>query len=111
MGGIARAVVLSDIHLGPGNDLSTFRDDRALAALIDRLAAKGEPPTELVLAGDCFDFLQVEGYDGFSADKAEERFLAEIGKTGGAVKKAQAGLSEQSAEKKEWLARPTAGSR
>jgi UDP-2,3-diacylglucosamine pyrophosphatase LpxH len=74
MGGITRAVVLSDIHLGPGNALSTFRDDRALCALLDRLGAREAPPTELVLAGDCFDFLQVEGYDGFHAAKAAERF-------------------------------------
>jgi UDP-2,3-diacylglucosamine pyrophosphatase LpxH len=29
---------------------------------------------ELVLAGDSFDFLQVPGYDGFSATKAAARF-------------------------------------
>jgi hypothetical protein len=35
---------------------------------------------------------------------SEKNLRTKIGKTGGAVKKAQAGLSEQSAEKKEWLA-------
>jgi UDP-2,3-diacylglucosamine pyrophosphatase LpxH len=78
MGKTARAVILSDIHLGPGNALSTFRDDRALAALLDTLA-RDAAPTELVLAGDCFDFLQVEGYDGFDAAKAAQRFKEILG--------------------------------
>jgi UDP-2,3-diacylglucosamine pyrophosphatase LpxH len=76
MAAIARAVVLSDIHLGPGNALTTFRDDRALATLLADLAAPSTAPTELILAGDCFDFLQVDGYDGFDAAKAPERFDA-----------------------------------
>lgn len=69
-----RAVVLSDLHLGPAGPLATFREGRALARFIEGLAAADEPPTELVLAGDVFDFLQVVGYDGFDAGRAVERF-------------------------------------
>jgi hypothetical protein len=71
-----RAVVLSDLHLGPEGPLATFRDSRALAALLDGLAAPGDPPTELVLAGDVFDFLQTGGYDGFDPARAVERLDA-----------------------------------
>jgi UDP-2,3-diacylglucosamine pyrophosphatase LpxH len=73
-----RAVVLSDLHLGPAGPLATFREGRALARFIAGLAAADEPPTELVLAGDVFDFLQVEGYDGFDAGRAAERLRGEI---------------------------------
>lgn len=69
-----RAIVLSDLHLGPEGPLATFRDSRALAALLKRFAAPGEPPTELVLAGDVFDFLQTEAYDGFDPGRAVDRF-------------------------------------
>jgi UDP-2,3-diacylglucosamine pyrophosphatase LpxH len=79
MGHTTRAVILSDIHLGPGNDFSTFRDDRALAAFLDHLAAPAEPRTELILAGDCFDFLQIDGYAGFDATKAAERLEILLG--------------------------------
>jgi UDP-2,3-diacylglucosamine pyrophosphatase LpxH len=70
-----RAVILSDLHMGPDNDLCSFRDDIPLAALLQRLAGEGDaPPTELVLAGDLFDFLQVDGYDGFDAGLSVQRF-------------------------------------
>ena len=71
-----RAVVLSDLHLGPEGPLATFRDCRALVALLDGLAAPGDPPTELVLAGDIFDFLQTDAYDGFDPARAVDRFHA-----------------------------------
>jgi UDP-2,3-diacylglucosamine pyrophosphatase LpxH len=75
MGTPRRAVVLSDIHLGPEGPLATFRDDAALAAYLWRLEEESvASPTELVLAGDCFDFLQTEGYDGFDPTRAVERF-------------------------------------
>lgn len=70
-------LVLSDLHLGPDNLLSTFRDDVALAALFDRYADEADPPrTELILAGDLFDFLHTEGYDGFDAARSVERLEA-----------------------------------
>lgn len=71
-----RAIVLSDLHLGPGGSLTIFRDAVGLADFLRRLAEPGEPPTELVLAGDVFDFLQCEGYDGFSAKLAPERLAS-----------------------------------
>jgi UDP-2,3-diacylglucosamine pyrophosphatase LpxH len=76
MGNTTRAIILSDIHLGPENDLCTFRDDVALAAFIERLARPDEPATEMVLAGDCFDFLQSADYIGFDASLAAGRFGA-----------------------------------
>jgi UDP-2,3-diacylglucosamine pyrophosphatase LpxH len=74
---LQRAVVLSDLHLGPDNLLSTFRDEVALAALLRRFAEEAEAPrTELILAGDLFDFLQTEGYDGFDAARSVARLEA-----------------------------------
>lgn len=71
-----RALLLSDLHLGPALPGESFREEVALAALLDHWAGEGRP-TELVLAGDIFDFLWSPGYDGWSAAKAPERF-AEI---------------------------------
>lgn len=68
-----RAFVLSDLHLGPGGPLTTFHESERLAALLDHWRDR-EPALELVLAGDIFDFLQVPGYDGFSATQAAARF-------------------------------------
>jgi hypothetical protein len=67
-------IVLSDLHLGPDNLLSTFRDEETLAALFDRFSQEADAPrTELILAGDLFDFLQTEGYGGFDAARSVER--------------------------------------
>lgn len=72
-----RAIVLSDLHLGPKSEFATFRDEPALTSLFQCLAEEpGAPTTELVLAGDLFDFLLVEGYDGFDASRSVERFEA-----------------------------------
>ncbi len=65
--------MLSDLHLGPGGPLTTFHEGERLAALLEHWRGR-EPAMELVLAGDIFDFLQVPGYDGFSATKAAARF-------------------------------------
>jgi UDP-2,3-diacylglucosamine pyrophosphatase LpxH len=73
MAAARRAFVLSDLHLGPGGPLTTFHEADRLAALLDHWRDT-EPDVELVLAGDVFDFLQVAGYDGFSATKAAARF-------------------------------------
>lgn len=64
-----RVIVLSDLHLGPGGPLTTFRDAAALAAFVQQLAAS-PGPIELILAGDIFDFLQIAGYEGLSAREA-----------------------------------------
>jgi UDP-2,3-diacylglucosamine pyrophosphatase LpxH len=53
-----RRLVLSDLHLGAGDRLDDFTADAELAALLHHYAADPEP-TELILAGDTFEFLQV----------------------------------------------------
>lgn len=73
MAGVRRAFVLSDLHLGPGGPLTTFHEADRLAGLLDHWRAT-ELAMELVLAGDVFDFLQIAGYNGFSAAKAAARF-------------------------------------
>jgi UDP-2,3-diacylglucosamine pyrophosphatase LpxH len=53
-----RRLVISDTHLGAGNRLEEFTADEELAAFVREYAASG-PPTELILGGDTFEFLQV----------------------------------------------------
>ncbi|MFV9503209.1 MAG: metallophosphoesterase [Oscillochloridaceae bacterium umkhey_bin13] len=53
-----RLIVLSDLHLGAGDRLDDFSDDEALVAFIDHYVLAAEP-TELILAGDTLEFLQV----------------------------------------------------
>lgn len=70
---LSRAIVLSDIHLGPGGPLTVFRDGAALNLFLRKLASD-QLSTELILAGDVFDFLQCSDYVGFDPEKAPERF-------------------------------------
>ena len=73
-----RAVVLSDLHLGPqageGTQEAEDADERAdaLCGLLRWLEV--QQPCELVLAGDVFDFLAVPGYDDFASHLAAKRF-------------------------------------
>lgn len=60
--------------MGPGGPLTTFRDHEPLAAFFEGLAGPREPPTELILAGDVFDFLQAPGYAGFEPPRAPAHF-------------------------------------
>lgn len=53
-----RRLIVSDIHMGSGDRLDDFDSDEELAAFI-RSHALGGGPTELILAGDTFEFLQV----------------------------------------------------
>lgn len=53
-----RRIVLSDIHLGGGDRLDDFDDDASLIEFLDNYVLGGEP-TELILAGDTVEFLQV----------------------------------------------------
>jgi UDP-2,3-diacylglucosamine pyrophosphatase LpxH len=53
-----RRVVVSDLHMGAGDRLDDFDADAELAAFIRSYVTSGEP-TELILAGDTFEFLQV----------------------------------------------------
>jgi UDP-2,3-diacylglucosamine pyrophosphatase LpxH len=53
-----RRLILSDLHLGGGDRLDDFNSDAELTAFIRSYAISAEP-TELILAGDTFEFLQV----------------------------------------------------
>jgi UDP-2,3-diacylglucosamine pyrophosphatase LpxH len=68
-----RVFVLSDLHLGPGGSLTTFHEAERLCALL-KSWKDGERIDELILSGDIFDFLQLEGYDGFDSALSVTRF-------------------------------------
>src|SRR5690242_21631792 len=53
-----RRVIISDLHMGAGDRLDDFDADAELALFIRSYVAGGVP-TELILAGDTFEFLQV----------------------------------------------------
>lgn len=53
-----RRLVISDLHLGAGDRLDDFAADAELAGLL-RFYTSDSEPTELILAGDTFEFLQV----------------------------------------------------
>lgn len=53
-----RLIVVSDLHLGAGDRLDDFTDDEAFSTFVDHYVLNGEP-TELILAGDTLEFLQV----------------------------------------------------
>lgn len=53
-----RRLIMSDLHLGAGDRLDDFDADRELTELLHAYTAADEP-TELILAGDTFEFLQV----------------------------------------------------
>lgn len=52
-----RRLIVSDLHLGAGDRLDDFNSDREFFAFVTRYATA--EPTELILAGDTFEFLQV----------------------------------------------------
>ena len=53
-----RRVIISDLHMGAGDRLDDFDADAELSTFI-RTYVAGAAPTELILAGDTFEFLQV----------------------------------------------------
>jgi UDP-2,3-diacylglucosamine pyrophosphatase LpxH len=53
-----RRVIVSDLHLGAGDRLDDFDADAEFVAFVRSYVLRGEP-TELILAGDTFEFLQV----------------------------------------------------
>jgi UDP-2,3-diacylglucosamine pyrophosphatase LpxH len=53
-----RRVIISDLHLGGGDRLDDFDADAELSTFIRSYVA-GDEPTELIMAGDSFEFLQV----------------------------------------------------
>lgn len=70
----SRYLVLSDIHLTVPHPWAAFCDQVALGACLSHLAA--QPPLTVILAGDTFDFLMLEDYSGFDADKSAARMAA-----------------------------------
>lgn len=53
-----RRLIVSDLHMGAGDRLDDFDADDAFEQFV-RCYALGPEPTELILAGDTFEFLQV----------------------------------------------------
>jgi UDP-2,3-diacylglucosamine pyrophosphatase LpxH len=74
-----RRVVISDLHLGAGDRLDDFDADAELSGFI-REYVNSDVPTELILAGDTFEFLQVRLPDlsdfEWSAEAAARRLSA-----------------------------------
>jgi UDP-2,3-diacylglucosamine pyrophosphatase LpxH len=74
-----RRLILSDLHMSGGDRLDDFDADAELVAFI-RAYAMREEPTELILAGDTFEFLQVRlpglGDYEWSGAAAEQRLRA-----------------------------------
>jgi len=59
----AYAAVASDLHIGAGGPRESFHQDRELQGLIEQAAREGRArggAAELILAGDVFDFLQID---------------------------------------------------
>jgi UDP-2,3-diacylglucosamine pyrophosphatase LpxH len=76
-----RRIIVSDLHLGGGDRLDDFNDDMAFAAFVDSYVS-GDTPTELILAGDTVEFLQVRLSDlddeDWSEGAAAQRIAAVI---------------------------------
>jgi len=76
-----RRIVVSDLHLGGGDRLDDFDDDVAFAEFVDSYVCRDEP-TELILAGDTVEFLQVRlpdlDDDDWSEQAAERRIATVI---------------------------------
>src|SRR5437016_5871463 len=74
-----RRLILSDLHMGSGDRLDDFDADAELVAFIYTYALH-EKPTELILAGDTFELLQVRlpgpGEYERSGAAAEQRLQA-----------------------------------
>ncbi len=52
-----RRIVVSDLHLGAGDRMDDFHADADFAEFVESFVMG--PPTELILSGDTFEFLQV----------------------------------------------------
>ncbi|MDW8405916.1 UDP-2,3-diacylglucosamine diphosphatase [Chloroflexus sp.] len=82
-----RRIVISDLHLGGGDRRDDFCDDEALIAFLDHYV--GHEPTELILAGDTFEFLQISlpdvADDEWSQRAAARRLQAIIAAHAGVI--------------------------
>ena len=72
-----RRIVLSDLHLGSGDRLDDFSEDETLVAFIENYVQSQEP-TELILAGDTIEFLQVRLPDLADDDYSQAAALARL---------------------------------
>ena len=72
-----RVVILSDLHVAPSRQLGHFHESRRLADWMDRLAGESGPEVCLVLAGDIFDFLEIEGRPGVFDLEGTEALVAD----------------------------------
>ncbi len=72
-----RRIVLSDLHLGSGDRLDDFSDDEILTAFIDSYV-QSQKPTELILAGDTIEFLQVRLPNVADDDYSQAAALARL---------------------------------
>lgn len=70
----SRFYVLSDLHITVPSPWTAFRDHAELGACLEHLA--GLQNHTVILAGDTFDFLMLDDYEGFDARKSEERMAA-----------------------------------
>lgn len=71
-----RRIIVSDLHMGAGDRLDDFTDDPEFVQFIDSYVDNGVS-TELILAGDTIEFLQVRlpdvDDDDYSQEAAEHR--------------------------------------
>jgi UDP-2,3-diacylglucosamine pyrophosphatase LpxH len=75
-----RRIIVSDLHLGAGDRLDDFVSDAEFVAFVQKYV-DGRGPTELILAGDTLEFLQVrlpDLDDDYYSDRAAERRIMVI---------------------------------
>jgi UDP-2,3-diacylglucosamine pyrophosphatase LpxH len=76
-----RRIIVSDLHLGGGDRLDDFEEDAPFVEFVDSYVI-GAAPSELILAGDTIEFLQVRlphvDDDDWTEQAAEERLAAVI---------------------------------
>ncbi|PDV97357.1 UDP-2,3-diacylglucosamine hydrolase [Candidatus Chloroploca asiatica] len=74
-----RRIVLSDLHMGGGDLLDDFQTDAIFVRFVDQYV-KSDEPTDLILAGDTFEFLQIRlpdlRDDEYSDSAARQRMEA-----------------------------------
>lgn len=72
-----RRIVVSDLHLGGGDRLDDFTDDQALVAFLDHYVG-GNEPTDLILAGDSVELLQIRLPNFADDDYSQQATVARL---------------------------------
>jgi UDP-2,3-diacylglucosamine pyrophosphatase LpxH len=72
-----RRIVVSDLHLGGGDRLDDFTDDEALVAFLDHYVG-GNEPTDLILAGDTIELLQIRLPNVADDDYSQQATVARL---------------------------------